>query len=153
MSAMNESITRLTLAKDIAFEWFKMHSEQRLKIFNFFLLISGISIAGYFTAIQADAHIAALVVSFFVILMCVTFKLLDMRTSELIKIGEYSLRRSLTALASSTSVEFIDLVDMAEQKTGTFSYRFTFNMIFVSIAIISGLGAIGAIYSLIGNAS
>jgi hypothetical protein len=78
---------KLKLSKDIGLEWFKVHADQRLRAFNFFLLIAGFCIGGYFTALSISP-LAAGTISFLLGAICICFKLLDQRTGELVKQGK-----------------------------------------------------------------
>jgi hypothetical protein len=132
------------LASEMAFQWFSIHAEQRLKLLNFFLLIAGFCIAGFFAALQAKNHLAASVVSILLVCMSYLFKQLDRRTSQLIKHAEDYLKESLGSVSSELKSQAANFVSRAEQKDGLWSYRQIFNILFF---LFGALGLLGAIFS------
>jgi hypothetical protein len=87
-------------ANEIAFKWFEVHAEQRLKLLNFFLIISGFCLAGFFGALQAKHTLAASVISGVLAAVSGCFKLLDRRSSQLLKLAEDFLKLSFQSVAT-----------------------------------------------------
>ena len=129
-------------ANDYAFKWFEIHAEQRLKVFNFFLIISGFCVGGFFTALQAENRLAASVVSIVLAVVAYGFKQLDSRTAQLTKLAEDFLCQSLGALGEKLKSDQLNLVLRAEDKQGLWSYRQIFNILFWLFGILGLLGAI-----------
>jgi hypothetical protein len=127
---------------EFAFKWFELHADQRLKVFNFFLIIAGICVAGFFTAMQARNSVAASFISIVLILVCFCFKQLDLRTAQLVEIGEDYLRDWLghkNKIIGSTNV---NLIVRADKTRRCLSYRQVFNLLFSLFALVGLLGAI-----------
>jgi hypothetical protein len=129
-------------ANDLAVEWFKIHAAQRLTVFNFFLIIAGFCVGGFFTALQASNNLAASVIAFVLVVVSFCFKQLDRRTAQLTKLAENYLEESLTALGQQLDSQKINFVLLVEDKHGLWSYRKTFNILFWLFGIIGILGAV-----------
>ncbi|HEX8662927.1 MAG TPA: hypothetical protein VF744_02715 [Beijerinckiaceae bacterium] len=132
----------LKTAHSVALEWFKIHADQRLKVFNFFIIIAGFSIGGFFTALQARNPIAASVIGFALACVSYCFYQLDRRTRQLIHISEHVLNISLERLARELNIDAINLVRLSDQKGSVWSYRQVFNAIF---CLFGGLGVMGVL--------
>ncbi|WP_292610519.1 hypothetical protein [Nitrobacter sp. 62-13] len=132
----------LRLSKEIGLEWFKVHADQRLKAFNFFLLIAGFCIGGFFTALSVSP-LAAGTIAFLLGAICICFKLLDRRTAALVKHGEKLMSYCLERIGDPTMPNPLKLADECK---GTLSYRQVFNAVFVLFGAIS-LG--GLVFSLV----
>jgi len=80
-------------ARTYAWSYFALHADQRMKLFNFFLIFAGL-ILGAFPAVKAIASDAK-VVAFLPLLLVLTafiFWRLEERTRRLVKNGEDALR-------------------------------------------------------------
>jgi uncharacterized membrane protein YbaN (DUF454 family) len=130
------------VANDVAMKWFEVHAEQRLKLLNFFLIIVGFCIAGYFAALQARNGFAASIIALLLTCVCLCFKQLDRRTTQLLKLAEDYLRESLAKLAVQIDSNTINFVERAEQKGSILSYRQVFNILFWLFGVLGILGAI-----------
>jgi hypothetical protein len=134
--SIESGIGDLEICKEIGLEWFKIHADQRLRIFNFFLLVAGFSIGGFFTSLQIKSAIAASTVAFLLGVVCICFKLLDRRTSQLMKHGERLLSHSLSKLSVP------NIVELSDQRNGVPSYRQVFNALFLLFGVMSVIGMI-----------
>ena len=140
---MSDQPEDLKLLKDIAVEWFKIHADQRLKAFNFFIIISGFLFTGYFAALSQKNQQACMFVGFLVFLMCIVFKFLDMRTAQLLKVGEAAVREVLARIDIASEAK--NIIDKSNDKGCVFSYRQSFNFLFFIFGVV---GAVGLIYPL-----
>ncbi|MCW5694802.1 MAG: hypothetical protein KIT48_20785 [Pseudolabrys sp.] len=131
----------LKVANDMAIKWFEIHADQRLKVFNFYLVISGFCIGGYFTAFHADNLVAATVVGLVLSIVSFCFKQLDRRTVQLTKLAEDYLNESLEKLCAQVGSENLNFVRRAEKKGDVWSYRKTFNTLFWLFGVLGVLGA------------
>jgi hypothetical protein len=117
-------------ASEVALKWFEIHAEQRLKLFNFFLILAGICIAGFFTALEKESPVAASVVAALLAVVSVCFKWLDQRTSQLVKLGEDFLRDGFGRVTLPVDKKVANIFERAERKEGLWSYRQIFNVLF-----------------------
>jgi len=80
-------------ARSYAWGYFALHADQRMKLFNFFLILSGL-ILGAFPAVRAMAPGTKLVgvLPLLLVLSAFTFWRLDVRTRHLVKNAEAALR-------------------------------------------------------------
>ena len=127
---------------DFAFKWFQLHADQRLKVFNFFLVIAGICVAGFFTAMQAKNSVAASFISLVLVVVCICFKQLDLRTAQLVEIGEDYLREWLEGKSKKVSSANVNLIAKADVKRRCLSYRQVFNLLFLIFGLVGVLGAV-----------
>ena len=74
-------------SRDLVWEHFKFNADQRLKAFNFFVLLSIFADGGVFTAIEQDLNSKLLLLlGLFTALLAVVFWLIDGRSRQLILI-------------------------------------------------------------------
>jgi hypothetical protein len=73
--------------------YFALHAGQRLTLFNYFIAVSGVILAGGAAALQGTARFSLLGVALglLLVLLALVFHKLDQRTSALIKISEQVL--------------------------------------------------------------
>lgn len=129
------------VAADFAWEHFKLNAEQRLKSFNFFLLLSIFANGGLFTAMQnrAASPIPELL-GIFVALLAVVFWLADSRSRQLIRLTIPALKE-----IESTFPESYRLFAIDESRQGRFvRYTFAFRIL-MAAQFFFGVGI--AIYS------
>jgi hypothetical protein len=70
---------------DYAWKWFSYHADQRVKMFNYMLLIFGIFAAGLINALDKNLpKVAAVCLAFFAAILAVIFSLLDRRNRDLV---------------------------------------------------------------------
>ena len=74
---------------DYAWKWFCFHADQRVKMFNFMLIVFGIFAAGVVNAL--DKNLPTIVMAglcIFAIVLALIFILLDRRNRDLVWLGE-----------------------------------------------------------------
>ena len=127
----------------MAWRWFEIHAEQRLKLLNFFIIVAGFSIGGFFAALQSENRVAASVVAFVLASVAYLFKQLDRRSSQLLKHSEEFLKLSLTSLEQELKTGTVNFLLRAEEKNRLGSYRQIFNAIFL---LFGALGLAGIVF-------
>lgn len=121
-------------------DWFKIHAEQRLKLFNFYVIILIGLVAGYSAALKENITLIEFMAPIILLLVTYAFKNLDKRSAGLVKIAEQALQEIDAAVAERCGCAEFNIIGAAERKDGVPSYRQSFNLIFV----LGGLfGAIG----------
>jgi hypothetical protein len=87
--------SRISNAETLEHSWryFAIHAGQRLTLFNYFIAVSGVTLAGGAAALQGTARFSLLGVALglLLVLLALIFYKLDERTSALIKISERAL--------------------------------------------------------------
>lgn len=78
---------------DYAWKWFEYHAKQRVSMFNFFLVASGLFATAYVQALCAGEESLAIGISLLGVLIVVAFVGLDCRNAALAYLGEDVLRR------------------------------------------------------------
>ena len=121
----------LSIATSRAMDWFKIHAEQRMKLFNFYLIILLAMLAGFSAAHEKDLIVVEMMISILVILLSTVFNSLDKRTSQLIKDSEKALMEIDRIIRYHTNISTIELADLASDKRGNESYRESFRTVFI----------------------
>ena len=111
-------------------EWFRIHAEQRLKIFNFYIILLIGLIAGFSAAFKEDLLFLEFIASIILLFITYAFKNLDRRSAALVKDAERALQQIDKIIAEKTNCSEFDLISAAENKHGIPSYRQSFNLIF-----------------------
>lgn len=121
-------------------DWFKIHSEQRIKLFNFFVVIFLAMVAAYAAAVKDGSPYLQILAGSVTVFISLTFQALDNRTSLLIKDSEVALMSIDAKISAALGTDFL-LVVAAENKRGTRSYRQVFSTMYIG-ALIFGIGSI-----------
>jgi hypothetical protein len=125
------------IALEYGFKWFEYHATQRMTSFNFFLLIySGLSAAESFL-LREKIHPGSLLISISLILMSIIFWQLDVRSRQLIDIGELIVSRSWPQCGLD---EALDPIALAAAKR---SEGLRFKQLFGAVFVLGGLAGIG----------
>lgn len=130
----------LEMALNRASSWFQIHADQRLKLFNFYVVFFLGLLAGYATTFKDGAYYLAAVVSFLSLIITFAFKQLDCRSGQLVKHAECALKVIEERIDNAIHIDEINLVRRANGERGFWSYRKVFNLIFIVSAIVSILG-------------
>ena len=125
--------------KDLVWDHFKFNAEQRLKSFNFFLLLSIFANGGVFTAIQNKVASPILgLLGLFLVLLAVVFWLADTRSRQLIQLAIPALKEIEAPFPESHRLFAID----ARQQGRFIRYTFAFRML-MATQFLFGLGVAG----------
>jgi hypothetical protein len=77
---------------DYAWKWFCFHADQRVKMFNFMLIVFGVFAAGVVNALdKALPPVAIAGLCFFATVLAGIFMLLDRRNGDLVRLGKDAL--------------------------------------------------------------
>ncbi len=127
---MDDNLQALRDAHSYALDWFKLHAEQRMRLFNFFLVLLSAFIAGFGTAATFNITLAEIAGGITLVTLAFVFRQLDRRVSELIKYSEKALCQTEAKLADLTGLDSIRIAKAADQKNGTYSFRTAFIILF-----------------------
>lgn len=119
-------------AMELATNWFNVHSDQRIRIMNLYvvLLVGFLAVAGADKFFQEPYMMLASGVVFAIITLI--FKRLDMRTAQLVKIAEKSISEIEEKITAATELKEARLVFAAESNISTPTYRKSFNLLFLT---------------------
>jgi hypothetical protein len=82
---------RLPDALDYSWKWFSYHADQRLKAFNYYLVIVGVLVVGYLKCLELGLRWPAAVIAGFGAIVSLAFWILDIRNTELVNYGRAAL--------------------------------------------------------------
>ena len=128
-------------ALDHAWNWFALHSSQRMQTFRFFLIGTAFLGAAYGSLLEEHRY-AAVAVALVGAWLGFWFNQLDTRTSELIKASESVLKTAQARLADQSGVSELKIVETVEQAPhGGASHRVVMAVIQWTIVAVFLLGA------------
>jgi hypothetical protein len=113
--------------KDIVWDHFKFNAEQRLRGFNFFVLLSIFADGGVFTALEHDFSPGLLVLlGLFTALLAVVFSLVDARSRQLLNLTIPALKEIESTFPESHRLFAIDAAAQGTLVRYTFAIRVLF---------------------------
>ena len=130
------------LAMEHAWKWFQHHATQRLTTFNFFVILFAGLCASFSATLQSNRPEISAGIAFLAVLFSVLFKLLDVRNSHLIKLGEASLveqEKKLSDILNDTKLCIVKQAGIRPKFV--FSFRQVFNIVF----LVAGIAAFSAL--------
>jgi hypothetical protein len=138
-------------AQSYAWGYFAFHAQQRQTVFNFFIVLSGASLAAYAATIDKS-----LVAKFHFVIGCVLaassffFWRLDERSTRLIQLAEAPLKQIELRLAERTGLSSTAILTQSENKIGgTFARVESFTQIYrCAFAIVGCIGIVIAVTSI-----
>lgn len=146
-------------ALEHAWRYFALHAQQRIAVFNFFVVMSGILSTAIAATLQYGTRMALMgvVLGLLLSVFSLVFQMLDRRVSTLIKHAEAALaaaeRESLPLVARLVALEAEGLADRSgagasrsRWSVGPRTYGGGFRLVFGSMGLF-GLGT--AVYSLL----
>lgn len=145
-----------------AWKYFELHANQRITIFNYFLIISGALSAGLATTLQGSQRFSSLGVVLGVLLVVVSFVFwkLDQRVSYLIKhaetvIGEieHNFPDQISQVFILESVKAKDFLTKESWWSRHWTYGSAFRFVFGVMAVFGAAGSILSFLKFIGFVS
>ena len=137
-------------AYDVAWNWFRVHADQRMDLFRTYIVWVVALSAGYVSLIELKAFEAAMMVAIIGVLFGWLFKRLDERVAGLLKNSERALKTEETKLSIEANNPDVELVAAADRNlNGHWTYRRSFNALFVSTSALFLLGVAWAIKGLV----
>lgn len=104
MSHTDEDNSRRDIRFEYAWRYFALHARQRITMFYFFLIGSGIMANAYGLLLREKLHWIAAGVAIVGVLICIVSLMLDIRNHQLVRLGEQALRRiELDSIVSDRS--------------------------------------------------
>jgi hypothetical protein len=125
-----------TEEKDYLWEHFEFNAEQRLKAFNFFVVLSVFAGGGVFAAIEKAMHPSVLVlIGLFIVALAFVFWIIDLRSQSLLQLAVPGLKSYETAFPAHSRLFALD----AERRGGFIRYTVAFRILF-GLQLLFGLG-------------
>jgi hypothetical protein len=128
-------------ALDHSWKWFELHASQRMQLINYFFIAVAFLSAAYATGLEADEPLVSAGVAALGIVMSIGFQLIELRTRELIEVGERALASIESTIQSDISLPTIAFVNQIEKPARPFtSYSFVIRMLHLSTLVGFALG-------------
>lgn len=120
--------------KDKYWEWFALHSGQRMQSVNFFLVVVGFLVAGYIDAVTGSRYWVALLVSLLGVATAYLFYMLDRRTRRLVKAVENRWMNGSTGGTDSSSGDAETLIQEVDRPAiGNLTYSNVFFWFYLAV--------------------
>lgn len=142
-----------------AWRYFELHANQRIIIFNYFLVVSGALSAGLATALQGSQRFSSLGIMLGILLIVVSFVFwkLDQRVSYLIKHSE----SIITDLEQNLTIKKAHVFRLEPEKSKEvlnegywwsrhWTYGSSFRFVFITMALFGSAGMILSLLKFIG---
>ncbi len=144
---------RSKAALDHAWRHFQLHASQRIAVFNYFVVASGIAFAGLASAVQAPGRRAlmGIPVGIAMIILAIVAAKLDQRGSELVKRAEEALSEAEHLLLPPFGRLFTRTRD-GDLSKGHWSFSRSFRCLFWLVGLFGAGGcavAVAAAYDLV----
>ncbi|MGH1406656.1 MAG: hypothetical protein ACRBBJ_08885 [Rhodomicrobiaceae bacterium] len=120
------------IAIEHARSWFQIHAEHRLRLVNFYIVLVVASLAFAASALKDGQTIAMSMLGALIIIVSFVFQNLDRRVASLIKDAEKALTVLEKKISSDLEITDLNLVKLADDKRGAYSYRQLFNILYYS---------------------
>jgi hypothetical protein len=111
-------------ALDHAWSWWKYHADQRIALIRFYILSLGGVAVGVGWLYQRHEHVLCAILSLFGALLSYCFFRLDVRTRDLLKVGEAALAPEQERMAAATGNEAMRLCRSADAQRGNYPYSY-----------------------------
>jgi hypothetical protein len=133
-------------AADHAWNWFTLHSGQRMQMINFLIIALTLTTAAYATAMSQKKFGVACGIALGGVLLAALFQRLDVRTRELVQACEPALKHIEARLSreSGIDVNFVEAIEKPAKRRTT--YRFTLRVLTCAAMAFFSLGAGYAVY-------
>lgn len=122
------------------FVWdhFKFNAEQRLKAFNFFIVLSIFADGGVFTALEKEMDAGLIILlGLFIVLLSIVFFIVDRRSQELLRLTLPALKQMESDFSDAARLFAID-----EQGQGRFLRYTTAFLILLAVQAMFGGGVV-----------
>lgn len=107
----------LKLSHDYAWNWFQYHAGQRMNVFRFFFIVVAILAAGYIKALEIKHPGLQVLIALTAMVLAFLFWRADIRSYDLVKIGEAHLKQTEAALQQRLGHDSVSLASSADRKT------------------------------------
>lgn len=130
-------------ALEHAWSYFQLHANQRITVFNYFVIFAGVLATGLASAVQASPRLATVgvVLGLLLSLLSLVFWKIDQRTSFLIKHAE-ELIKTLEPATAPLFQEEVTKTEHARKTKGLWTYGKAFRVIFLVMGLVGISGSV-----------
>jgi hypothetical protein len=141
MEGKLDSIDWFREAREHAWNWFSLHANQRMQSLYYFLLAVAFLSAAYVGALTR-ADIVAVSIAVVGLLLTFAFRRLELRSRELIHLGEAALRKVEQEMANQAGIAEIQLVKEADSSRLRLVPTYRWAILVIQFSV--GLGFVAA---------
>jgi len=124
-------------AYQVAWNWFRVHADQRMDLFKTFVVITLGLTAGYISLYNLKSYAAACGVAALGFVLSAAFKFLDIRVAALLKFGEAALKAEERRLRTEVGYDEILIVANSQPASlGFLTYRRILNVIYMGASVL-----------------
>ena len=136
----------LTEAEKIVLEhswnWFALHSGQRMQLLSYFFVALALVVAGYGSALQANAPAVAVGLCGAGLALSGGFFLVDLRTRALVKASEKpisTIQKRLSVLTSNDEINLVERVETPKPWFSSYSKVISALMLVTAVLMAAGI--------------
>lgn len=128
-----------------AWRYFQLHAGQRITVFNYFIVFSGLILTGLASTIQASPRLSSVGIILGLLLSFLSFVFwkLDQRTSFLIKHAE-DLIKTIEPAAATLFLGEAARTEDAKKEKGLWTYGKVFRTIFLVLGLVGISGSVAS---------
>lgn len=108
-------------ALDHSWAWFELHASQRMNLINYFLVATAFLAAAYVGALQVDLSAIAAIICLLGVVSSVSFHRVEVRTRDLVKLGEAALDQLEAKMVNVTGIEELMFTSRANCRSKGFT--------------------------------
>jgi len=138
---VQEEADRFEIAVDHTWDWFALHSGQRMQLVNFLIVSLTVTTAAYGASMNLKKFGVACGIALAGIVLALLFRRLDLRTRELIQACEPALEQIEERLSSETGVDVRFAAVVGRPGRGISTYRETLRLLTFSAVSFFTVGA------------
>lgn len=145
----NDPLQSPEKAMDHAWRYFALHAQQRMSVFNFFVVLSGILATGICAGLQVGKPTAPVtaILGALLALFASVFQRLDKRGAHLVKLAEDALAAGeVTCMPPYARVVAFERTPTSEAGEGSWTFGTSFRFIFRTMGAVGFAACLLSIY-------
>lgn len=138
------SQTDFSSHKEYAWKYFELNADQRMKAFNFSLILVGVSIGALASSLRFNNYEFTLLVGIFLFAVSIIFSIIDLRSRQLLRYGIKALKvLEKQDVSTPTTIDVFTKEEEYKKKHwligNILSYTFAINLFHLLIMAVGGI--------------